>query len=238
MNVARLREDEFAGSLDVGVSLGRLGEIRLGTLRSQTNYKSEIYTGQPQGGTVQTFALHLKTFLDRVDSETFPRDGWSAAAEVFQAFDSLGGDSTYGKLTARGLWAKTFGNFTLAPYASVDVRIGPNLRPITDAATLGGFLRLSGLAPGQLYADNAFLARIVAYQRLVKMNSLIGTGVYAGLSVETGQAWYSGLNFSSLRFAGSAFVSADTTLGPLYLAFGLADGGFHSFYLALGLPLN
>ena len=70
------------------------------------------------------------------------------------------------------------------------------------------------------------------------MNSLLGTGVYAGLSLETGNAWISGLTFSSLRLAGSAFLAADTSLGPLYVAFGLADGGYHSFYLALGLPLN
>ncbi len=100
---------------------------------------------------------------------------------------------------------------------------------------LGGFLRLSGLAPGQLYADNAFLARVVAYQRLVKMNSLVGTGIYAGFSIETGQAWYTGLTFSDLRFAGSAFLAADTTLGPLFVAVGLADGGYPQL-LSLARP--
>ena len=70
------------------------------------------------------------------------------------------------------------------------------------------------------------------------MNSLLGTGVYAGLSIETGNAWNSGLTFSDLRLAGAAFLEADTSLGPLYIAYGLADRGFHSFYLALGLPLR
>lgn len=237
-NVARLRKDELGGSLDLGLSLGRFGEIRLGAVRYQTNFKTEIYTGAPQEGTEQTAALHLKTVLDQVDSVTFPRSGWAARAELFEAFDSAGGDARYGKLLASGLFAKSWGDFTIAPFLSADLRIGPDPRPLSDSATLGGFLRLSGLAPGQLYADNAFLARAVAYQRLVHLNSLVGTGVYAGLSLETGQAWYSGLKFDSLRFAGSAFLAADTTLGPLYVAFGLADGGFHSFYLSLGLPLN
>ena len=238
VNVARLRKDEFGGALDLGVSLGRYGEIRLGAERTQTNYQTEIFTGQPQEGTVQTAALHLKAVLDQVDSVTFPRAGWTANAEVFQAFDGAGGDARYAKLVASGLYATSFGNFTIAPYVSTDIRIGPDPRPVSDAATLGGFLRLSGLEPGQLYADNAFLARVVAYQRLVKLNSLIGTGIYAGVSIETGQAWYTGLTLSDLRVAGSVFVSADTTLGPLYLAYGLADRGFHSFYLSLGLPLD
>ena len=119
-----------------------------------------------------------------------------------------------------------------------DVRIGPDVRPLYDQASLGGFLNLSGLAPGQLYGDNAVLARLIAFQRLAHMNSLLGTGVYAGVSIETGNAWNSGLTLSDLRLAGSAFLSADTAIGPLYVAFGLADRGYHSFYLALGVPLK
>jgi NTE family protein len=237
-NVARLRKDVFGGGVDIGLSLGSVGEIRLGALRAQTNYKTVIFTGEPQEGSEQTAALRLKVVLDQLDSVTFPRSGWSARAELFRAFDSAGGDERYGKFLASGLVAKSFGELTVSPYVSADIRTGPDVRPVSDSATLGGFLRLSGLAPGQLYADNAFLARVVAYQRLAHMNSLLGTGIYAGASIETGQAWTSGLTLSDLRLAGSLFLAADTSLGPLYVAFGLADRGFHSFYLALGLPLN
>ena len=169
---------------------------------------------------------------------TFPRDGWAVGTEIFEAFDSAGGDDRYGKLTANAGFAKTFRETTVLLNARTDLRIGPDVRPLYDQATLGGFLNLSGLATGQLHGDNAFLARLIAFQRLAKMNSLVGTGVYAGLSLETGQAWTTGLTFSDLRLAGSAFLAADTTLGPLYVAVGLADGGYHSFYLALGLPLH
>jgi NTE family protein len=236
--IARFRTDEIAGALDVGVSLGRYGEVRLGAVRAQTNYKTEIFTGQPTSGTAQTAALRLKAILDQADSVTFPRHGWAANTEIFEAFDSAGGDDRYGKLIAGAGFAKTFHESTVVVSARANIRIGPDPRPLYDQAQLGGFLRLSGLAPGQLYADNAFLARVVAYQRLAKMNSLLGTGVYAGFSLETGNAWASGLTLSSLRLAGSAFLAADTSLGPLYVEYGLADGGFHSFYLALGVPLR
>ncbi len=39
---------------------------------------------------------------------------------------------------------------------------------------------------------------------------------------------------SSLIFAGSLFVGAETYLGPLYLAYGRAEGGHQSLYLYLG----
>jgi NTE family protein len=237
-NVARFRTDEFAGALDLGMSFGAYGEVRLGALRSQTNYKTEVFTGAPVSGTAQTAALRLRAVLDQADSVTFPRNGWLANTEVFESFDSAGGDDRYGKLIAGAGFAKSFGETTVVLSGRTDIRIGPDLRPLYDQAQLGGFLNLSGLAPGQLYADNAFLGRLIAYQRLARMNSLLGTGVYAGLSIETGDAWTTGLTFSSLRLAGSAFLAADTTLGPLYVAFGLADGGYHSFYLALGIPIH
>ena len=79
-------------------SLGRYGEVRLGALRSQTNFKTEIFTGQPTSGTAQTAALRLKAVLDQADSVTFPRHGWAAGLEIFEAFDSAGGDDRYGKL--------------------------------------------------------------------------------------------------------------------------------------------
>lgn len=237
-NVARLRTDQLAGALDVGMSLGRYGEIRLGAVGGHTNFKTEIFTGQPTSGSASTAALRLLAVLDQADSVTFPRDGWAANAEIFEAFDSAGGDARYGKLVAGAGLAKSFRETTLVVTARTDLRIGPDLRPLYDQAPLGGFLNLSGLAPGQLYGDNAFLARFIAYHRLARMNSLLGTGVYAGVSIETGNAWTSGLTISDLRLAGSAFLAADTSLGPLYVAYGLADRGFHSFYLALGLPVN
>jgi NTE family protein len=237
-NVARLRTDVYAGALDVGMSFGRYGEVRLGAVRADTNFKTEIFSGQPTSGSADTAALRLRAVFDQLDSATFPRDGWKANAEVFEAFDSAGGDARYGKLKAQGGFAKSFGETTVTVAGTADVVIGPDARPLYDQALLGGFLNLSGLAPGQLFADNAFVAKLLGHQRLARMNSFLGTGVYAGFSIETGNAWNSGLTFSDLRLAGSVYLAADTSLGPLFLAFGLADGGFHSFYLALGLPLN
>ena len=80
----------------------------------------------------------------------------------------------------------------------------------------------------------------MVYKRLMKLPSLVGTGVYVGASFETGNAWMtsSDVRWDNLRYAGSLYLGADTLLGPLYFGWGRASGGFHSFYLALGLPLS
>jgi NTE family protein len=80
----------------------------------------------------------------------------------------------------------------------------------------------------------------MVYKRLMKLPTFVGTGVYVGCSFETGNAWMtsSDVRWDNLRYAGSLYLGADTLLGPFYFGWGRASGGFHSFYLALGLPLN
>ena len=236
--VAKLLTTSFSGSLDAGISLGELGEIRIGGFREQDHIETDIFTSPPADATENVAGGRFRVILDQLDSVSFPRDGWFASTEVVLAGKALGADWEYGKVDGRGLFATSFGQTTLVPSVNFDARIGPDARPYFDQATEGGFLRLSGLKPGQLRGQYGGVARIVAYHRLAKFNSLIGTGIYAGGSLETGNTWQDSVTLSKLRFAGSVFLSADTLIGPLYLGYGLADGGHGSAYLALGFPVN
>ena len=75
--------------------------------------------------------------------------------------------------------------------------------------------------------------KIVAYWNASK--SLLGD-FYLGGSIETGNVWTrdEDIDFSSLRLAGSVFIGYDSFFGPVYLAFGHADGGNNALYLYLG----
>jgi NTE family protein len=235
---ARLLETSYGGGIDVGISLGELGEIRVGGFREQKHIETDIFTGNPLESTENVAGGAFHAVLDQLDSVSFPRDGWFARTDVLLAGKALGATWEYGTISGAGLFATSFGQTTLVPSVTFDSRIGPDTRPYFDQATEGGFLRLSGLRPGQLRGQYGGVARIVAYQRLAKFNSIIGTGVYAGGSVETGNTWQDSVTFQKLRFAGSVFLSADTLIGPLYLGYGLADGGHGTAYLSLGFPVN
>jgi NTE family protein len=80
------------------------------------------------------------------------------------------------------------------------------------------------------------LARLVYYRRVLSLNKRIVDAVYVGGSVEAGGIWhrFQDINSKDLIFAGSAFVGVDTMFGPLYLAYGQAEGGNHAFYFYLG----
>jgi NTE family protein len=231
-------DDVFVG-LQGGVSFGTLGQLTAGIRRDWYKFKENISAFPVPDTTQNQTAFIAGLDLDQLDNVFFPRSGWGAHAQFTSAGSALGGDWSFNRLTARGGWATSLSEWTLVLAANGTTKIGKNDLPFVEAGFLGGFLNLSGTQPLQLWGNYAAIGRIVVYKRLIKLPSLVGSGVYLGGSLESGNAWMTSdqVKFDSLRFAGSLFLGADTLLGPLYFAYGMADGGNHSFYLSLGLPL-
>ena len=69
-------------------------------------------------------------------------------------------------------------------------------------------------------------------------SDILGSGVYVGASAEVGKMYnrFDGLPTPGTLWSGSAFVGADTFVGPAYVGFGLAPAGRWSLYMLLGAP--
>jgi len=67
-------------------------------------------------------------------------------------------------------------------------------------------------------------------------DSLLGTPVYIGGSIEAGGVWFTrdDISTDSLQMAGSIFAGIDSPIGPIYFAYGHAEGGVNSIYLNVG----
>ena len=65
---------------------------------------------------------------------------------------------------------------------------------------------------------------------------LFNTSIYLGASLEAGNVWQrsNDISLSNTLVAGSVFILFDTVIGPLYLAYGVAEGNRQSGYLFLG----
>jgi len=103
---------------------------------------------------------------------------------------------------------------------------------------LGGLFNLSGYAPYSFGGNNIVLG-VLKYTYEIKDGGFFGafnTPLYAGFSLESGQAWDSGesLGYNTLEKSATLYVAADTFLGPLYLAYGVSRDGDRSAYLYLG----
>jgi len=106
-----------------------------------------------------------------------------------------------------------------------------------EILSLGGITRLSGYQPDELFGRYTGLASIGYYRRMGSdKDSLLGTPVYIGGSIEAGGVWFTrdDISTDSLQMAGSIFAGIDSPIGPIYFAYGHAEGGVNSIYLNVG----
>lgn len=237
--IARYFDTRLFVRLDAGLAMGPLGEVRVGVLRDQSRFSAEI--GEPvldEAAADRAGAVFLARF-DQLDNATIPRSGWAAtvAANVYGKF--LGGDWAYDKVSLAAMSARSSGDWTLHGGIEASGPFGGTTLPFFDRSRLGGFGRLSGLRTGQISGQYAGLARLGLRYRVAKLPSLVGSGLFAGATVETGNVWNrtQDIGPSSLIWAGSLYGAAETIIGPVYLGWGFAEEGQHTFYFSLGLPL-
>ena len=240
-SVARYRVTESSLGVDFGFSMGRWGEIRAGAFRGVG--EARIKTGDPtlpnidfdRGGA----RIGLKT--DTLDDAQIPRTGTRSDVNWLLSREGMGADGHFdafsGVVDKFWSWGDDNRN-TLRAGLEYATTIGDGLM-VQDYFTLGGFLRLSGLARGELSGPHSGLARLVFYRQIgTAGGGIFNMPVYVGGSLEAGNAWLnrSDMSFDSLIVNGSLFAGLDTFFGQLFVAAGFAENGESSFYLFLGNP--
>ena len=138
--------------------------------------------------------------------------------------EEFGSDDSYNKLMLNALGAFSYKKHTLLVNAELGDNLGDEI-PFYDEYTLGGFLNLSGYRNEELTGQNACLGQLIYYYQVFKAPVAFIDSVYLGCSLEAGNVWNkrSDFRFDKLLIAGSAFVGLDTMIGPVYLAYGLAQ---------------
>jgi NTE family protein len=229
---ARYRITWYDAGLDAGIQLSVYGEAAVGIVTGKV--RADAITGQvdlPETKT-QIGAITGRVLIDQMDNPNFPNKGYWGRLTLFSSMKQLGAGDAYNNLEGIVGAAYTYKKQTFLVSLDAGSHIGQQL-PFYATFPLGGFLKLSGLSQDQLHGQQITLAKIVTYHNMAK--SFFGD-FYLGGSLETGNVWQADekFSFSKLRLAGSLFVGYDTILGPLYLAYGHADGGFNAGYLYLG----
>ncbi len=223
----------YAGGIDFGYQPGRYGEARLGLQFGRFRAKSQVGSIDLPEDHAMRGAIIVSGRVDQLDNLNFPNSGYQAQFKALSSLHVLGSDDAYNKIEGSVLRAVTFRKQTVLSTLSAGSRIG-NALPFYDQFTLGGLLNLSGLRTNQLLGQSMALWRLITYHKLG--HSFIGD-FYIGGSLEAGNVWQQGekqFDADNLRMAGSLFIGYDTILGPLYLAFGHADGGYNAGYFYLG----
>ncbi len=229
-NIAEARARGYGVELAAGRQFGTWGEARLGYLRQTGDIDIGIGAPTPrQDFDIGQFYVRLTD--DKLDSLYFPTKGHLGKVEWRMSRADFGADTDFDQATLGYSQAYSWGRNTLFGGALVNITPGEDA-PIESLYRLGGFLRLSGLAQDELTGQQAGLARLVYLRRIKDIQFF---KAYAGASLELGNVWEdSGDIFDDSIVAGSAFIGADTPIGPIYLGYGHADSGDGSLYLFLG----
>lgn len=234
--IAQYRSEETEISLGVGRQLGNWGELRLTLARGFAD--QEVRIGDPtlgQGsGNVTSFRLEFG--YDTIDRFAIPRDGSFVRAIWLGLREGFGSDVTadIGQLVV--LKPQTWGKSTVLHWWDLSSVSQAGDTPV-NAFSIGGLFNLSGYGRNELQGDHRAIGRVLYYRRLTE-HALprVGTPAYLGASIEVGNVWHdrADASFRDALTAGSVFVVFDTLVGPIYLAYGAAEGGRRSAYLFFG----
>lgn len=225
------------GALTVGRDLDQYGEFRVGISANEGNLDSESDNVLVDGVAVDEIDISRVAYmfsldLDQLDSVQLPRNGWAFSMNYLRTDESLGSDKEFSRLDARWAGAATFGRYSFNVFGNYFSGLGSDL-PIEESFTLGGLFRLSGYIPDSLVGRYGGNVGILAFREFFE--SPFG-GAYIGVSAEAGNMWgrQAEVDSSDFIYSGSIFLTLDSVLGPVNLAYGFADSGENSLYLLVG----
>jgi len=244
--IAEYDEQVAQGRLDLGVHLGESAEIRAGLVRGVS--RLSLDTGTPaaplmdqdvstvlSADNVSFGGLSAGVRVDRLDRVTFPRRGYLADINYYLSRESLGADADYQRLG--GSWSVFFtrGRHTFFTSFEGGSSLNSDIPPYHQF-TLGGLFSLAGFADMELRGPYAATGRLGYFSSLWPLPTSLGQNLYFGGWIEAGNVWDHrvDINLDNLQETLALLVGADTMVGPVYFAWGLAEDNRSRLYLSLG----
>jgi len=236
--VDQSRVRRVLGQLAVGRIFGNSGEIRVGTVFGSGTTQSNIGSPYPST-TFDVGGIKASASYDSLDNVYYPQRGLTASVGWIGLRDSMGATTDLDVVEGTFGRPMSWGANTLVG----SLKIQTQLKEVTGVENLlstGGLFNLSGFQRDELSGRHTAVGRLIYYRRIRSnpIRGLLDAALYVGGSVELGNAWQnsSEVKLSNSLFAGSLFLGADTFIGPIYLAGGLAEGGHSAMYLFIGRP--
>lgn len=219
--------------LEVGLQLRSFAELRAGPLWGKA--KASVETGSTDLPELdEDYAGWTGSLVvDRQDRTLFAREGYYFATRGVFAREAMGGDRDFDKVTLNARKQHSFGDHTFTLGLQGGTSLDSDL-PAYAQFTLGGPFGFAGLAEDQFRGSYLGVASLGHRYRLLQLPSQLGRGVYTIARFDTGNVWRDDVDTDDLRYGGALGLGADTAIGPIYLAYGRADGGFGRFYFSLG----
>ncbi|MBN1295939.1 patatin-like phospholipase family protein [bacterium] len=233
--IGEYRVDEYSGKWDLGVELGRYGEMRVGFFREWIN--SRQTTGQLLIGNQQDDlgGISAQLVIDQLDDPGFPTRGIHLKSEYTAYLEKMGCEGNYQIASllyqSYGRWAMN----TVFFHCMAETKIGRDL-PLFLEPQLGGPFSLSAFDPGALTGQMTGVVRLGYFRRVAVLPAVMGSGLYSGGFIEAGNAAddFNAFEPADLIYTFNAFLGFSSFLGPLFVGYSVADSGEEAIYVRLG----
>jgi len=231
------RDQRGIFAIDAGHAFGNHAEIRIGYELGHA--KTRLLVGDTIVDSEDSFTisqLTLEYLRDTLDDSAFPRKGLFFDAKINRPLEFLGSDVSSPAYFLDIYKPISFGQGTLLFGLSANAATDDNFA-FQEILSLGGITRLSGYQPDELFGRYTGLANVGYYRRMGNDDSsMFGTQIFIGGSLEIGGVWVDRdeISTDTLQTAGSIFAGIDSPIGPIYFAYGHAEGGVNSIYLSIG----
>ncbi len=232
--VAEYRVKEARVDLALGRELSVYGESRLGYRYRSGNVDIKTGTSDLPEFSYDSGQAFAKLSVDRLDNYNFPEKGWLGAVEYDIAREYLGGDSEFEQMRLVANGFTSLGNGHVVGLGGLAQSTISGTADVQDRFRIGGFLNLSGYPEDSLSGQQAGVLSAIYYRRFEALPFL---SWYLGGSLEYGGVWEDKDDlFDDGIISGSVFLGADSPIGPLYIGYGHAEGGYDSIFFYLGRP--
>jgi NTE family protein len=231
--------------LGLGYKLGHLSVVETGVTFERGDIANKVFLEDDVR--YRSPGVFLRYGYDSLDRASFPSDGNQLAIALVHRDEDVQGESIFSErsddasyrstqllLDWKGATGKGNNGFIgEASFAYLDSEIDESVHYVA----LGGFFNLSGYHKDALIGNKKAFG-LIAYQYNLG-RSLFGLRnfpIYAGTSIELGNVWPASesMNFEELIAAGSIYMSTDSKLGPIAIAYGFTEDNHDSIYFYLG----
>ncbi len=217
---------------DIGYSLGRFSELRVGYQIGSLNTKLRLGSPVIPAVAGRVGQTRLRYLLDHTDDPVIPRRGFSAESN-FRWFDqSPGAKDAFPSMDLKlGFFQPVARSASLFVEGEGGTTFGVANTGVPQFF-LGGPARLSAYGNNEFQGNQYYLLRAGYMHDLLTLPPFLGKKVYAVGSYEIGKMYgTTGTDFPDDVAAG---FLAETALGPFFIGGSVGDSGHRKWFFQLG----
>ncbi len=235
---ASYRTGEGWAGMDLGVNIGRSGQLRLGPRWGHASFTRAVGLDIFPSFYASLGEFQATYTYDRLDSADLPTRGIYLTLTGVDSTRALGATDSYKqgefKLHAYQRLSERSGIFE---WLAAGTAFGTDV-PYYDWFRIGGPYSFAGYMQGELAGPYYASTRLGYQYKFASLPAIIGTGAYVMAYADIGKPWIQTLDTPSLthnlKHSGTIAFGSSTKFGPVLFGYSYASGRNQMLFLSVG----